>query len=916
MQSFGPEHCELLGDRKVFYAVVDQHLNWRVSDRHDKKYIQWHALLPGQLPLCEALVKHETKDNYELVVKEKRLSVFMTASHAYVILRLNEARPEFVRKPTIRYDFERKIIKRLPVLQITAGIALGALSMVAGYQWAQLNALKKKIKDAKPADLDEITKKLAIANQALEQEKANFKQATDLLLTTTENQVVSENEIAALQLHIEEAKTELTKKETELESAKQDLAKIQATKPSRPEIGKKEKEGLEGYTLVEGKWIIGERAQQEEKEGEGGGGEKAQGQGEEAKEEEERKKQEKIAKEEEQGRRGEQKEGAQAAEGEEGREEGGGKGEEGREEGGEGGGGGGEGGGEPVVVAQAGGEQGGKAQAGKEGEEGEEKRQRKAAGGKAQAGEEGEEKKGGGGAAPIVQPVGEEGEEKKRQEAKEEEERKRQEAKEEERKRQKEEKEAKEEEERKAQKAKEEEEKKVEGGGEQGQGGGKADTPPKEEEAEGEGDEGEGDEGEEEEEEEEEEAEEEGEKKADTPPKEEKGEEGEEKEAVVQQVVEGEKKAEEEEEEGEAEEEEEAEEEGEKKADTPPKEEKGEEGEEKEAVVQQVVEGEKKAEEEEEEEEGEEKEEKEEEEKQEAKAEKEKQTECIKLITDYPFDDFYNKEEAKDLRDRIESCEKDWNANCTEFCDASDRMKAVSFNADKVIDRVKQGGNEIVVLFGDAKFSFDLRNCETTNTVFEEYMTGFNTQNKKLASQITVKQNDAQFQYVDKMKHQKELRPGKATFSGKDWRLSNGYKLYKVKCGEKTGHLTVVSMAGPITPKEVTDEFFETPYKDMLKTEEPVKKSGAPSGAVGIWKRSYIIHESLNLMKESVRECQIKKQEDWDGELTGRLTEDGNCPLTKQIFDALKNLGENPKFTFLFEEGQFGNVKAWLRKKC
>jgi myosin heavy subunit len=136
------QSCRLLGARKVFYAVVDRNLHWRVSD---KKYIRW---LPGQT--CEAIVKHETKDHYKLVMKEKRLSVFMTASHAYVILRLNEARPEFVRKPTIRYDFERKIIKRLPVLQITAGLALAAFG---GYQ---LMNLKKKFAEER----EESTKQL------------------------------------------------------------------------------------------------------------------------------------------------------------------------------------------------------------------------------------------------------------------------------------------------------------------------------------------------------------------------------------------------------------------------------------------------------------------------------------------------------------------------------------------------------------------------------------------------------------------------------------------------------------------------------------------------------------------------------------------------------------------------------------
>jgi hypothetical protein len=162
------QSCQLLGARKVFYAVVDRNLHWRVSD---KKYIRW---LPAKT--CEDIVKHETKDNYKLVVKEKRLSVFMTASHAYVILRLNEARPEFVRKPTIRYDFERKIIKRLPVLQITAGIALAAFG---GYKLMKLKKeeqrKKKLAEEQREKKLVEEKKKLAEAQKKLVEEQKEKK---------------------------------------------------------------------------------------------------------------------------------------------------------------------------------------------------------------------------------------------------------------------------------------------------------------------------------------------------------------------------------------------------------------------------------------------------------------------------------------------------------------------------------------------------------------------------------------------------------------------------------------------------------------------------------------------------------------------------------------------------------------------
>jgi hypothetical protein len=270
------------------------------------------------------------------------------------------------------------------------------------------------------------------------------------------------------------------------------------------------------------------------------------------------------------------------------------------------------------------------------------------------------------------------------------------------------------------------------------------------------------------------------------------------------------------------------------------------------------------------------------------------------------------------LRDRINSCENGLDESCTKFCEESGNMKAVSFNTDKVIKRVQQGGNEIVVLFGNMEFrpSGLVTICQWKVTVFEEYMGHFNKDKKELRSEIKVKNNHANFSFVEDYERIHPLIRKKKQYCKEMSRRSNLYVIHDITCGEKIGHLTVVSMADPYMPKDVAVELFKTPYKKMFGPNIEAKDNTKKDEAFEFFKESYFIYESLNLMKMSVRDCKIGKQDDWADELTGRLTDDTNSPLTKQIFDALKKLGNNPKFTFVFPQGQFETMKESLRKKC
>jgi hypothetical protein len=146
---------------------------------------------------------------------------------------------------------------------------------------------------------------------------------------------------------------------------------------------------------------------------------------------------------------------------------------------------------------------------------------------------------------------------------------------------------------------------------------------------------------------------------------------------------------------------------------------------------------------------------------------------------------------------------------------------------------------------------------------------------------------------------------------------SHLYIINKITCGGKTGYFTLVLMADPYTPKEVADEFFTTPYSEILSGKNIQTRDNVDQEeALAFFKEAFFIYESLNLIKLSARGCKMNKQENWTDELTGRLTDDQSGPLTNQIFEALKKLGRKPKITFVFNDEKFINVKNSLKKKC
>jgi actin-related protein len=299
--------------------------------------------------------------------------------------------------------------------------------------------------------------------------------------------------------------------------------------------------------------------------------------------------------------------------------------------------------------------------------------------------------------------------------------------------------------------------------------------------------------------------------------------------------------------------------------------------------------------------------------------------ECLKLITDYPFKEYYKDK----LQDSVTRCNQKWDKDCEGFCTASTEIKAVSFNYDKVAEKVKQGGNQIIVVFGNSDVMYNtiaaFDDCDIKRTIFEESMGAFMLDYKTIKSKIHMHDNDLQLDLRPML-----TKPGQYLFDFyelgakyKNNMVSRGhlYVIHKITCGDKIGYLTIVFMADPHTPKEVADEFFTTPYADILSgfttpdANIQTKDNMNKEEALERFKEAFFIYESLNLMKISVRGCVIKKQKDWTKKLTGRLT-DKSCPWTKIIFDALKQLGENPKFTFLFPDGKFENVKESLKKKC
>jgi hypothetical protein len=181
MQFVSLKECEALDNaqfahRKLFYAVVDKNYHWRVVEKHGAKYIQW---IKAQS--CEGPVKHENAGR-------EGVSVFKTKSHVYMVLRLKEARPAFVRLPSLRYKFERKIATKLSLIQAAAAAA----ALVAGTSALALarrafNQKKHEIEQLKeqlkPGSLekDKLTSKIADLEQKLQQEKNTFQVKIDTL---------------------------------------------------------------------------------------------------------------------------------------------------------------------------------------------------------------------------------------------------------------------------------------------------------------------------------------------------------------------------------------------------------------------------------------------------------------------------------------------------------------------------------------------------------------------------------------------------------------------------------------------------------------------------------------------------------------------------------------------------------------
>jgi hypothetical protein len=176
------EHCELL-DRppfqrhKVFYAIVDAHFHWRVVDKHGAKYIQWNVLPRGKVPVCEALMQLETR-------KPASISVFVTGSYAYAILRLAQVKPGYAATPDARYDFERKILRKVSTLKVAALLGLGAAVLFAGSRMLPTHKLEQRLK--KPPNEEAIK----LLRQEIEATQSNLRQKEAELQASTEKSLV------------------------------------------------------------------------------------------------------------------------------------------------------------------------------------------------------------------------------------------------------------------------------------------------------------------------------------------------------------------------------------------------------------------------------------------------------------------------------------------------------------------------------------------------------------------------------------------------------------------------------------------------------------------------------------------------------------------------------------------------------
>jgi hypothetical protein len=199
--------CKTLGksDKNISYAVIDKDGKWRPVKRYGVPYIQWtYVTTKKKNNTCKAIVSKEMPGSlFEDVLLNGKLVMFETISRIYLVLMLSESHDSYVKSPTVRYEFEKKIIQKIPSWKLFALLGSGTALLLSGLGIHMLNKSRAKTLEKIIKEMQSIHDKQIVMALELKQERVK----TDQLQSQIENHVqmkkLLERKITDLQSNIQ-----------------------------------------------------------------------------------------------------------------------------------------------------------------------------------------------------------------------------------------------------------------------------------------------------------------------------------------------------------------------------------------------------------------------------------------------------------------------------------------------------------------------------------------------------------------------------------------------------------------------------------------------------------------------------------------------------------------------------------------
>jgi hypothetical protein len=226
--------CKTLGksDKNISYAVIDKDGKWRPVKRYGVPYIQWtYVTTKKKNNTCKAIVSKEMPGSlFEDVLLNGKLVMFETISRIYLVLMLSESHDSYVKSPTVRYEFEKKIIQKIPSWKLFALLGSGTALLLAGLGIHMLNKSRAKkalsitkTLENKIKEMQSIHDKQIVMALELRQEKVNTDKLRSQIEARDNSEKLLRKEISDLKLNIKAPQTESNEKPGNINKSESEL---------------------------------------------------------------------------------------------------------------------------------------------------------------------------------------------------------------------------------------------------------------------------------------------------------------------------------------------------------------------------------------------------------------------------------------------------------------------------------------------------------------------------------------------------------------------------------------------------------------------------------------------------------------------------------------------------------------------